>query len=529
MKRTHTIFLLLMSCLLGCQPDSEQAESLAASQQPNIIFIFTDDHAIQAISAYGSIINNTPNIDRLAADGMIFRHAMVTNSICAPSRAVILTGKHSHLNGVLDNRLPFDSTQQTFPKILQQQGYQTAMIGKWHLKTQPTGFDYWKVLPGQGHYYNPDFRTPEGREQIEGYVTDIVTDVSLEWLMEKRDPNKPFLLMSQHKAPHREWSPGPDHLTTFDGEDIPEPPTLFDKYANRSSAAKMQEMTISEHMQLTYDNKLWSQGDTTSDDWKMRAAAYLYQRMTPEQRAAWDAAYKPKNEAFLEAELEGDELTQWKYQRYIKDYLRCIQSVDDNIGRILDYLDESGLADNTIVVYSSDQGFYLGEHGWFDKRWMYEESLHMPLIVRWPGVVAPGSENRDLVQNLDFAETFIDIAGGVIPSDMQGKSLLPILQGETPQDWRQSIYYHYHEYPGAHSVNKHYGVRNERYKLIHYYELNEWELFDLEEDPQEMNSVYDDPDYTDIQQNLLIELARLKEEAQDTIPTTGGIAINLRE
>jgi len=521
MKKKHYYLVLWVFLFLGVFTSCQQQPEADQSQNPpNIIFIFTDDHALQAISAYGSVINQTPNLDRLANEGMLFRHAMVTNSICAPSRAVILTGMHSHLNGVLDNRLPFDSTQVTFPKLLQQQGYQTAMIGKWHLKTQPTGFDYWKVLPGQGHYYNPDFLSENGRERIEGYVTDIVTDLSLEWL-KNRDSDQPFLLMSQHKAPHREWSPGPSHLTTYDGEEILEPETLFDDYTHRSSAASMQEMTIKDHMHLAYDNKVWQLADSTKDTWRDRAVFNLLNRMTPEQRAEWEAAYKPKNEDFIEADLEGEALVRWKYQRYIKDYLRCIASVDDNIGRLLDYLDESGLAENTIVVYSSDQGFYLGEHGWFDKRWMYEESLHMPLIVRWPGVVTPGSENTDLVQNLDFAETFLDIAGASIPDQMQGKSLVPLLQGQTPDDWRESIYYHYHEYPGAHSVQKHYGIRNDRYKLIHYYELDEWELFDLLEDPMEMRSVYDNPDYQEIQDKLKEELKTMKIAAQDTIPNPG--------
>ena len=423
----HLIFLLcLAACLLslpGCNPTQQEGEK---TEPPNILFIFSDDHALQAISAYSSLmglpqINQTPNIDRIAREGMLMRHAMVTNSICAPSRAVILTGKHSHLNGILDNRLRFDSTQVTFPKILQQTGYQTAMIGKWHLKTQPTGFDYWKVLPGQGHYYNPDFRTPNGRERIEGYVTDIVTDLSLDWLKNGRDPDKPFLLMSQHKAPHREWSPGPDHLTMYDDQEIPEPPTLFDDYSNRASGAANQDMTISKTMRLVHDNKLIELVDTNSVARQQRAALRRYRRMTKEQRTAWDAAYGPKNKAFMEADLSGDELTRWKYQRYIKDYLRCIASVDDNIGQILDYLDESGLADNTVIIYSSDQGFYLGEHGWFDKRWMYEESLHMPFVIRWPGVIQAGSVNTDLIQNLDFAETFLDIAGAEIPTGNAGK------------------------------------------------------------------------------------------------------------
>ena len=388
MKKVSTALLSAIICLFlsACTTPSE---SEGPKGPPNIIFIFTDDHALEAISAYGSYRNQTPNIDRIAKEGMLFRNALVTNSICAPSRAVILTGMHSHLNGILDNRLRFDSTQVTFPKLLQQGGYQTAMVGKWHLKTQPTGFDYWKVLPGQGHYYNPDFRTPDGRERIEGYVTDIVTDLSLDWL-KNRDPNKPFMLMSQHKAPHREWSPGPNHLTMFDGEDLKEPPTLFDDYSDRASPASNQEMTIATHMNLAYDNKVRNLADTTKQGWMHRAPHALYNRMTPEQQAAWDAAYGPKNEAFLKAELEGEDLIRWKYQRYMKDYLRCIASVDDNIGRILDYLDETGLAENTVVIYSSDQGFYLGEHGWFDKRWMYEESLHMPLVARWPGVINPG-------------------------------------------------------------------------------------------------------------------------------------------
>ncbi len=431
-------------------------------------------------------------------------------------RAVILTGMHSHLNGILDNRLRFDSTQVTFPKLLQQGGYQTAMVGKWHLKTQPTGFDYWKVLPGQGHYYNPDFRTPEGRERIEGYVTDIVTDISLDWL-KNRDPNKPFMLMSQHKAPHREWSPGPNHLTMFDGEDLKEPPTLFDDYSDRASPASNQEMTIATHMNLAYDNKVRNLADTSKKGWMHRAPHALYNRMTPEQQAAWDAAYGPKNEAFLKAELKGEDLIRWKYQRYMKDYLRCIASVDDNIGRILDYLDETGLAENTVVIYSSDQGFYLGEHGWFDKRWMYEESLHMPLVARWPGVINPGSENSDLVQNLDFAETFLDIAGVKVPGHMQGASLVPLMKGQKPADWRESVYYHYHEFPGAHSVAKHIGVRNDRYKLVYYYETEEWELFDLAEDPLEMKSVYGDSKYADIQSGMASELERLRVEAQDEL------------
>lgn len=505
--KTSVLFLASLVLMAACQPVEKE------STPPNILFIFTDDHALQAISAYGSYINQTPNLDRIAKEGILFRHAMVTNSICAPSRAVILTGKHSHLNGVLDNALPFDSTQQTFPKLLQAAGYQTAMIGKWHLKSQPTGFDYWRVLPGQGHYYNPHFRTPDGREQIEGYVTNIITDLSLDWLKSGRDPEKPFLLMSQHKAPHREWSPGPDHLDMYDDVEIPEPSTLFDDYANRSSAASQQEMTIKDHMDLFYDLRVEADS-VNSSGWLKRAGIANYNRMTEAQQAAWDAAFKTENEAFKEANLSGDELVKWKYQRYIKNYLRCIASVDDNVGRILDYLDESGLADNTIVIYSSDQGFYLGEHGWYDKRWMYEESLHMPLMVRWPGQIQAGSVNEELVQNLDFAETFLDIAGVDIPSDMQGNSFKSMLTGEET-DWRDAIYFHYHEFPAVHMVNKHYGVRTKTHKLIYFYELDEWELFDLEKDPKEVNSVYDDPAYQDIILGLKEKLEKLRVQYED--------------
>jgi arylsulfatase A-like enzyme len=487
---------LLSLALAGCGRDREA--------RPNIIFVFTDDHASHAISAYGSRINQTPNIDRLADEGMLFRNAFVTNSICAPSRAVILTGKHSHLNGIFTNRERFDSAQVTFPKLLQQAGYQTAIVGKWHLKSAPTGFDYWEVLPGQGDYYNPRFRTHGDTVRYTGYVTDIITDRALDWLQNARDSDKPFMLMYQHKAPHRRWQPGPEHLTLYDDATIPEPPTLFDDYEGRTSAAKTQEMTIAQHM---YD-----------EDLKLVAPAQLNE----EQLERWNAAYGPKNEAFENAGLSGDDLVRWKYQRYIKDYLRTIASVDDNLGRVLDYLDEAGLAENTVVIYSSDQGFYLGDHGWYDKRWMYEESLRMPFIVRWPGVVQPGSENSDLVQNLDFAETFLEMAGVDVPADMQGTSLVPLLQGRTPADWRDAIYYHYWEYPAWHMVRRHYGVRTQRYKLIYYYEIDEWELFDLENDPDELSSVYADSEYAEIVADLKARLAQMRADyrvpEEDPVP-----------
>ncbi|MEZ6071049.1 MAG: sulfatase [Pirellulales bacterium] len=471
---------------------------------PNILFIFTDDHAAHAISAYGSRINQTPNIDRIANAGMRFNHCLVTNAICGPSRACILTGKYSHKNGFYRNGNTFDGAQQNFAKILRSGGYQTAMIGKWHLNTDPTGFDYWEILLGQGPYYNPPMKTAEGIHQHTGYTTEIITDLALEWLERDRDKSKPFLLMYQHKAPHRNWQPAAKYLSMYDDVTIPEPPTLFDDYAGRASPASNQEMTVARHLS-PFDLKLTPPTN-----------------LTPEQLAAWNAAYEPKNEAFRKAQLRGDELTRWKYQRYIKDYLRCVASVDENVGRILDYLDESGLAENTVVVYSSDQGWYLGDHGWYDKRWMYEESLTMPLLVRWPGVVEAGSVNNDLVSNVDFAETFLDIAGMAdqTPAEMQGRSIVPVLQGATPDDWRQAFYYHYYEFPAVHSVAKHFGVRTDRYKLISYYQTGEWELFDLERDPHELSSVYDDPAYSDVVTQLKSEIARLQSELDEPDPTS---------
>lgn len=473
------------------------ATSSGAAERPNILFIMSDDHAAQAISAYGSRINQTPNLDRLAKEGMLFTNCFCTNSICGPCRAVVLTGKYSHLNGFCRNGDRFDGSQPNVAKLLQKAGYQTAVIGKWHLETDPTGFDHWQILLGQGPYYNPPMKTPQGIVRHTGYTTDIITDLVLDFLRRGRDPGKPFFLMYHHKAPHRNWQPSPKHLTLYDDTTIPEPENLFDDYQGRGRAAREQEMTIARHLD--------------ANDLKLKPPGNL----TPEQRAAWEAAYGPKNEAFAAAQLEGDELVRWKYQRYIKDYLRCIASVDENVGRVLDYLDESGLARNTVVVYTSDQGFYLGEHGWFDKRFMYEESLRCPLLVRWPGHVAPGSRSDQIVLNLDFAETFLDVAGLAAPEDMQGRSLRGILEGHVPDDWRQSMYYRYYEYPAVHMVHKHYGVRTPHHKLIYFHEIDEWELYDLRRDPREMRSVYGDPAYAEITAELKKELARLKQHYRD--------------
>ncbi len=493
---------LLLTSLLG--------SLCAEDKRPNIVFVFSDDHATQAISAYGGMLANiapTPNLDRIAEEGMRFTRCVVTNSICGPSRATILTGKYSHKNGFFMNeKTKFDGTQQTFPKLLQKAGYQTAVIGKWHLASDPTGFDHWDILPGQGSYYNPDFVNAEGKYQVSGYCTEVVTEKAKEWMSNQRDKEKPFILMVQQKAPHRAWDPAPKYLTLYDDVVMPEPDTLFDNYEGRGIAAREQDMTIDKTMTLGRDLKVKEYDPT--DDFKLRG----YGRMNPEQAAAWDAAYQPKNDAFVAANLSGKDLVRWKYQRYLKDYLRCVRSVDDCIGELQEYLEENGLAENTVFIYSSDQGFYLGEHGWFDKRFMYDESYRTPLLAKWPGKIKPGSVNSDLVSNLDFAETFLDIAGAEIPDDMQGASLVPVLKGETPEDWRKTHYYHYYEYPGWHMVQRHEGVYDGRYKLMNFYDVKEWELYDLETDPKEMKNQIDNPEYADIAKRLHTELESLREQ-----------------
>lgn len=479
-----------------------------AADRPNIVFIFTDDHCQQALSAYDSSRTATPNMDRIAKEGMLFQRCYVTNGICGPSRAVIQTGKYSHLNGFIRNGNRFNGDQQTFPKLLQKAGYQTAVVGKWHLASTPQGYDYYDVLKGQGPYYNPPMITagedgkPVTRPHT-GYTTDIITDKTLNWLKQRRDPDRPFMVMYQHKAPHRNWQPGPKYLTWLDDVEIPEPETLWDDYSGRTRSASRQTMTIRTHLN---DNDLKLTPNRSLND---------------QQRKVWDAAYGPKNEAYLKAKpnMSEKEIIKWKYQRYVKDYLRCVRSVDDGIGKILDYLDEADLADNTVVMYSSDQGWYLGEHGWFDKRWMYEESLKTPLLVRWPGTIKQGSVNKDIVSNLDFAQTFLDLAGVEQPSDMQGRSIVPLLEGNTPADWRKTFYYHYYENPGAHNVARHYGVTDGRYKLIRYYALegeriDDWELFDLKKDPNELVNVFGSTDLIKVQSRLNKELERLREVYQ---------------
>jgi len=464
----------------------------AAGSRPNIVWIFSDDHSYQAIGAYGSrlqALNPTPNIDRIAKDGMRFDRFYVANSICAPSRATLLTGKHSHLNGKADNRGGFNHSQQTFPKLLQQAGYQTAMIGKIHLDGVLQGFDYWDVLPGQGSYRNPAFISATGQTKEKGYVTDVITDKSLNWLKTGRDASKPFMLMIHHKAPHRSWEPALKDMQRYEDIKIPEPDNLFDDYATRGAAAHDQLMEIGKVMEMKTDLKV--NGNMTGQ-------------------------YAARNKFMAEHKLEGKDLVRWKYQQYMKDYLRCIWGVDESVGKVLEYLDKSGLAANTVVMYSSDQGFYNGEHGWFDKRFMYEESYRTPFIAKWPGVIKPGSVNSDLAQNIDWAETFLDIAGAPIPADMQGVSVVPLLKGQTPQDWRKSLYYHYYEYPMPHKVCRHEGVSDKRYKLIRFYgdgvpNGEEWEFYDLEKDPHDMNNVYAKPENAAIIAAMKTELNRLRE------------------
>ncbi|MFK7849669.1 MAG: sulfatase/phosphatase domain-containing protein [Akkermansiaceae bacterium] len=475
-----------------------------AAEHPNIIFIFTDDHATEAISAYGERFDQvapTPNLDRMAKEGMLFENSFCGNSICGPSRATILTGKHSHMNGYLDNNSSrFDGTQPTFPKMLQDAGYETALIGKWHLKSDPTGFNHWEILPGQGSYFNPDFIQMDGsKKRFEGHVTDIVADKSIEWMKNRKDKSKPFILMSQQKAPHRAWVPAPRHMDLFDDIDIPEPETLFDKYENRIEAVSKQAMEIEDHFYWSWDMLL--PGKTVDDRIMGGLASSEIPRMSAEQKKAFDAAYGDENAELIKKlpEMSDKDLIKWKYQRYIKNYLRCIRGVDENIGRMLDYLDESGLAENTIVIYSSDQGFYLGEHGWYDKRWMFEESLEMPFIIKWPGTIKPETRSKALIQNIDYAPTFLDIAGAPVPEDMQGVSLVPVLKGqvEPPSDWREAIYYQYSG-ESTHQVAQHDGVRNSRYKLMRFPKSDEWMLFDLEKDPQEMKNVYAETDYAPV-------------------------------
>ena len=502
--RFSKILLLLatVSCT-GIMPAMKEV------QPPNILYIMCDDLTEQAIGCYGYDYNKTPSIDKLASQGVRFTQAFVTNSLCGPSRAVLLTGKHSHINGFIDNITSiFDGSQQTFPKLLQQNGYQTAIVGKWHLVSDPTGFDYWHILPGQGGYYNPDFILNGTLEKHQGYVTELITDFALEWFEQERDTARPFCLMVNHKAPHRNWMAAEKNLNAYDTADIPVPDTYFDDYATRGRAAHEQKMEIARDLIPGYDLKVFfaSEGKKyipEGDDAWLKV-------LSEEQLPVWIKAYEQKNNDFREGNYIGKDLAIWKYHRFMQEYLSTVMSVDESLQQLMDYLDKAGLAENTVVIFTSDQGFYLGEHGWFDKRFMYEPSLKTPLIIRYPGKIEPGWVCGSMVQNLDFAETFLDYAGVSIPDDMQGLSLKPLLEGTT-EKIRDEIYYQYFEYPGSHSVKRHYGIRTERYKLIHfYYDIDEWEFYNLQTDPEELNNRIDDPASQEIIKDLKERLEKLR-------------------
>ena len=504
--RIITLFLLSL-LMVSCQGEEKK-------DRPNIVFIMSDDHAYQAISAYGYGLNHTPNIDKIANEGVIFNRGFVTNSICAPSRAVMLTGKHSHMNGKVDNIQSFDWNQDNFAKELQKAGYQTALVGKIHLNGLPQGFDYSNVLPGQGQYYNPDFIENGEKKQYEGYVTKITTDIALDWLKNKREKEKPFLLLYHQKAPHRTWMPEEKYFTLFDDQNFVPPANFFDEYQGRLAAAE-HEMGIYKDMDIVYDLKMLDKEEELQTKYR-KSFQNQYNRMNEEQRSAWDAYYDPIIDAFKKSDLEGKELALWKFNRYMQDYLRTIQSVDDGVGEILDYLEENGLTENTIVVYTSDQGFYLGEHGWFDKRFMYEESFRTPILMKYPREIKSGTVIDEMIQNLDFAPTFLDYAGVEISNDIQGESFRNLVNGKV-SEWRDAIYYTYYEFPGEHHVKRHYGVRTDQYKLIHfYYDIDAWELYDLENDPSEMNNIYDDPSYKEVVENMHDRLDEMRTKYGDS-------------
>jgi arylsulfatase A-like enzyme len=492
---------LLALPLLTCRPFADLALRAAGSDaRPNILFIMTDDHASQAISCYGSRVNHTPNLDRLAKEGMRMDRVFATNSICTPSRASILTGKYSHLNGVpVFNK--FDGSQQTVQKLLQEAGYYTAMVGKWHLGSNPTGFDYWNILPGQGVYNDPTFYDKDGSEVHEGYVTDITTDIAID-VLKNRPKDKPFFMMCHHKAPHREWTPDEKHRKQFENRHIPEPDNLRDDYAGRADAIHEQQQSVFR--------------DLTNLDLKVPPPPGL---KGPElTRWQWQKPTEVEIEVNgVKKKLTGKELEDWKYQRYMQDYLACVQSVDDNVGRLMDWIDATGLKDNTVIIYTSDQGFFLGEHGLFDKRFMYEESLRMPFLVRWPAGIKPGTTSEAIGINCDFAPTFLALAGRQAPADMQGRSFVPVWKGrgKKPADWRHSMYYRYYHDPGDHNTRAHYGVRTDTHKLIYFWKKDQWECYDLVADPREMHNIYGDPQAQPIVAKLKQELYRLKKALKD--------------
>ena len=514
---------VLACAVAGCTTASLDTPSAglapAADRRPNIVFIMSDDHAYQAISAYGSELSKlapTPNIDRIARGGALFENSYVTNSLCGPSRATMLTGQFSHLHGFTQNGQTFDNTRWNWVRELGRSGYDTALFGKWHLNYSPegAGIGTWKVLDDQGKYYNPDVITPTGRSVVEGYASDIVTDESLAWLEQGRDRDKPFAILIHHKAPHRNFMPAIRHIQRYLGTEFPVPTNYFDHYDGRPAAAA-QEMNIYRDMYEGHDLKMTT--GVGSREVRFNPWTDDFNRMTQAQRDAYFGALQPSNDAMNAADMSEREMAVWKYQRFMSEYLGTVAAVDDSVGRVLDWLDRTGQADNTIVVYTSDQGFYLGEHGWFDKRFMYEESLRTPLLVRYPGHIAAGARVAAPVMNVDYAPTFLDYAGLAAPASVQGRSLRGVAEGHRPADWRKDIYYHYYEYPGFHSVRAHYGVRTDRYKLIRFYgDIDQWEFYDLQTDPREMNNRIDDREVQPTVAQLKARLVELRAQYRDS-------------
>lgn len=515
MNRFHFIYPVAGTVVLGVSCVACQQKD-KAKKPYNIVYIMTDDHTAQMMSCYDTRYMETPNLDRIAADGVRFTNSFVANSLSGPSRACIITGKHSCANKFYDNSTcVFDASQQTFPKLLREAGYQTAVVGKWHLGSLPTGFDYWEVLPGQGDYYNPLMITGQNDTVPKrGYVTDIITDDALGWLEDGRDKDKPFFLMINHKAIHRNWMADTTDLALYEDRTFPLPETFYDDYKGRTAAAS-QEMSIEDDMDLIYDLKMLAPGKESG---LRKVYENILGRLNPDERRAWDRFYGPIIEEFYKSGLKGKELAEWKFQRYMRDYMKTVKSLDDNVGRVLDYLEEKDLLKNTLVVYTSDQGFYMGEHGWFDKRFMYEESMRTPLVMRLPDGFDRRGDITELVQNIDFAPTFLELAGVRIPDDMHGVSLVPLLEGKHPEDWRTSLYYHFYEYPAEHMVKRHYGIRTERYKLIHFYnDIDEWELYDIQEDPHELDNLYGKDGYGEIAADLEDRLFSLQELYDDPV------------
>jgi arylsulfatase A-like enzyme len=526
----NTGYLLGLAPALVLSATAVSAKT-AMRKRPNIVCIFTDDHAFQAISAYGHPISKlapTPNIDKLAAQGMIFTHAFVENSICTPSRATLLTGLYSHQHGqtLLGNRM--DTSKAWFVELLQKAGYQTSVFGKWHLNVDPKGFDYYDILFDQGEYYNPEFRNPSTNGkyiQEEGYATKLITDHALRWLDGRTNKEQPFCMLVNHKAPHRNWMPDLANLNLYNDVTFPAPETLFDDYSTRGSQMETQELTIDKHLGYAFDLKVEELKDEPTLQYIKDSWPLAMNTLNQAQRAVWDKAYAAQNKEFLANRPEGKELVRWKYQRYIKDYCRTVKSVDDEVGRLIDYLEEKGELENTIIVYTSDQGFLLGEHGLYDKRFMYEESFRTPLIIFYPKLIKAGIVCSELVQNIDYAPTFLDIAGVQVPEEMAGKSLVSLFSDGKSKNWRQSLYYHFYDYPAVGMVRRHYGIRTDRYKLIHWYgkgfgtdqDIDTWEMFDLKADPHEMRNVYNSEKYLKILQQLTRDLAELRKNNGDTV------------